>query len=161
MQQIVSEGSIDCSLKKVCCQNKDERGERVSLPNSTLVPGRQFWCKCGVRQGDPLSPLIFVLAADLLQTAINEALADNLLQLPIPSAEPSTYPVIQYADDTIILLPACLPQAIRLKKILTDYADSVGLHINFSKSTLIPINTPAEGIGNCNRLSARAALIAV
>ena len=51
------------------------------------VPGRQFMCKCGVRQGDPLSPLIFVLAADLLQAAINDAFRQGKIPAPVPKAE--------------------------------------------------------------------------
>ena len=58
------------------------------------VPGREFYCKCGVRQGDPLSPLIFVLAADLLQAAINDAFAKDLIKLPFPGATQKDYSVI-------------------------------------------------------------------
>ena len=83
-----------------------------------------------------------MLAADLLQMAINDALANNLLQHPIPPTSDENYPVIQYADDTIIVMPACQEQGIRMKQILTDYAASIGLKINFHKSTMIPINTP-------------------
>jgi retron-type reverse transcriptase len=36
------------------------------------VPGKRFHCKHGVRQGDPLSLLLFVMAADLLQTIVNK-----------------------------------------------------------------------------------------
>lgn len=70
------------------------------------MPGKQFLCKQGVRQGDLLSPLIFVLEADLLQSMLNEAMANHLIESPLQHQSCPDFPVIQYADDTLLVLPA-------------------------------------------------------
>jgi hypothetical protein len=36
------------------------------------VQGKKFYCKRVVRQGDQLSPLLFVLEAELLQSILNK-----------------------------------------------------------------------------------------
>jgi hypothetical protein len=106
------------------------------------VPGKSFHCKRGVRQGDPLSPLLFVQGADLLQSLVNWAFHNGMLSLPIPVD--ADFPIIQYADDTIIALPAYLDQLAVFKDILNQYAAFTGLKINFHKSSMIPINLSDE-----------------
>jgi hypothetical protein len=108
------------------------------------VPGRRFHCKHGVRQGDPLSPLLFVLAADLLQSIINKAKDCDILKLPIPLSCGSDFPIIQYADDTILILEACPRQLFFLKAMLNSFADSTGLHVNYNKSNIYPINVSEQ-----------------
>lgn len=108
------------------------------------MPGQEFKCKCGVRQGDPLLPLLFVLAADILQSLINRAWADGHLTLPIEQPASEDFPVIQYADDTILVLPAQNSQLLIIHQILESYAKATGLKINYHKSQLIPVNVAAD-----------------
>jgi hypothetical protein len=65
----------------------------------------------------------------LLQAAINDAFSRGVISLPFPCNNQKEYLVIQYADDTILALPACPTQATIIKNILSDYATSIGLKI--------------------------------
>lgn len=110
------------------------------------VPGKRFSCKRGVRQGDPLSPLLFVLGADLLQSILNNAKEQGQLQLPIQINHNQDFPIIQYADDTLIIMDGCPLQLLHLKYLLQSFATSTGLKVNFNKSMMVPINISEERI---------------
>lgn len=103
------------------------------------VPAKQFVCRKGVRQGDPLSPLLFFLVADLLQSAVNDMLRRGELSLPIPSHD-EDFPIIQYDDDTLLIVPAMDSQLLALKNMLTVFSESTGLKVNFHKPCILPIN---------------------
>ena len=80
-----------------------------------------------------------MLAAEFLQYVINDACQQGHLQLPLP--QPSTdFPIIQYADDTLLLMQAEEAQLFHLKGILDDFALSTSLKVNFSKSIMILTN---------------------
>jgi retron-type reverse transcriptase len=70
------------------------------------VPGKKFFCRRGVRQGDPLSPLLFVGVSELLQAMVNDLFQSGVLHAPlnIPNTD---FPIVQYADDTLLILQAC------------------------------------------------------
>jgi hypothetical protein len=104
------------------------------------IIGFTFHCKRGVRKGDPLSPLLFVLVVDVLQSLVNEAMNNGLLTRPLLlQCSPSLH-VLQYADDTLIILQADVQQLRHLQKLLQDFGDISGLRVNYSKSNIIPIN---------------------
>jgi hypothetical protein len=54
------------------------------------------------------------------------------------------FPIIQYADDTLLIMSADVAQVRVLKEALSKYSLSTGLKINYGKSQLIPINVPDD-----------------
>lgn len=68
------------------------------------VVGKEFKCKRGVRQGDPLSPLLFAIAADLLQSVINSEYVFGNISHPFPWSYDTPFPIVQYLDDTILTM---------------------------------------------------------
>lgn len=109
-------------------------------------PGKTFYCRRGVRQGDPLSPLLFILAADLLQSLVNKAVQEGLLNLPIPCFSDQHFPIIQHADDTLIIMEGCHRQLQVLKDILNIFTTATGFTVNFHKSMMIPLNISEESL---------------
>jgi hypothetical protein len=103
------------------------------------IPGKQFVCKRGVRQGDPLSPLYYLFGSDLLQSAVNDLLRHGLIQRPIDTYD-NDFPIIQYADDTLLIVHADRAQLLVLKDVLHKFSLSTGLKINYNKSQMVPIN---------------------
>jgi hypothetical protein len=112
------------------------------------VPEKVIHCIRGVRQGDPLSPLPFVLAADLLQSLVNKAKDMGLLRAPLNVGYTSDFPIIQYADDTFLVMEACHQQLFVLNALLNTFADSMGLKVNYPKSSMVPIIVQPERLNH-------------
>lgn len=112
------------------------------------VPGTTFKCKRGVRHGDPLSPLLFVLATDLLQSMINQACSSGTHIHPLGPSFGGDFPIVQYDDGTLIIMPAEVEQLHHLHVILGEFASSTELKVNFSKSSLWLINVDDSKAGS-------------
>ena len=59
---------------------------------------REWWGRA------PLSPLIFALADDVLQSLVNEEIINGLLTMPLALQCSPTFPTFQYAYDTLVIL---------------------------------------------------------
>ena len=86
----------------------------------------------GCRQGDPLSPYIFILCAEVLAIMIRNN--PNISGVKIGGIE---YLISQYADDTTLSLDGSEKSLLYTLKVLKFYADASGLRINMEKTKVI------------------------
>lgn len=90
----------------------------------------------GVRQGDPLSPLLFCLAEDVLSRSISKLVDEGKLHLIKGTKNVSVPSHTFYADDLMIYCNGKSSGLQALKELFDRYALNSGQVINTSKSTL-------------------------
>jgi hypothetical protein len=108
-------------------------GESVAIKVNDDV-GRYFQTKKGLRQDDPLSPMLFNIVADMLAIIIERAKSEGQTEGVVPHLVDGGLSILQYADDTILFMEHDLDKARNLKLILSAFEQLSGLKINFHKS---------------------------
>ena len=104
------------------------------------VTGPYFVSSKGVRQGDPLSPILFNFVADCMARMVRKAQKENLIMGLASNIILKGVVLLQYADDTIVCLQNNIDYARNMKLLLYFYEMMSGLKINFSKSEVITIH---------------------
>ena len=108
----------------------------------------------GVRQGCPISPLLFILTVEILAKNIRRD--ERIKGIHIPGSNRSIK-ILSYADDTTLFLKDLMDFREILSKI-KSFSEATGLHLNKSKSNAMYISQTDQkdtfkyGIKFVNRL---------
>lgn len=105
-----------------------------------------FNCKRGICQGDPLSPLLFCIAEDVLSRVISHIVQTGDL-LPIASPKGFQMPShVLYADDILIFCRGTRENVQNISNLFSVYGDAPGQLISLAKCKYYAGNIPPSRI---------------
>ena len=99
-------------------------------PKGKIVPLR------GLRQGDPISPYLFLLCAEGLSAMLKKEVRDGKIKgVAVSRGAPSILHLL-FGDDSIIFCRASMLECDRVMKVLEDYERVSGQKLNKEKTSL-------------------------
>jgi hypothetical protein len=122
---------IEWILKAVC-------GGRVAV-NLNGELGYYFRSYKGLRQGNPLSPLLFNLVADGLSGILSKASTRGVIERVTPYLVEGGLTHLQYADDTVLFIKNSKQNIANLKFLLFCYEVVSRMKINYNKSEVFTL----------------------
>ena len=111
----------------------------------------------GTRQGDPLSPYIFVLCIERLSHMINAVLRDKALK-PIMIFRGAPYlSHLMFADDIILFAEASVEQMLVVQRCLEDFYLVSSQKVSLEKSRVLFSRNVSESV--CNQVCEAGGII--
>ncbi|GJZ05944.1 NAC domain-containing protein [Tanacetum coccineum] len=111
-------------------------GNRLPIPDGSLPLSRM---ERGLRQGDPLSPFLFLLVVEALQISILEACDKGFFKGISLTNSGDNISLLRYADDALFFGEWSRLNAHNLILILKFFEEASGLKVNISKSRLFRV----------------------
>lgn len=123
-------------------------------------PTDEFRLGRGLRQGDPLSPFLFLIAAEGLSSMMSKATELGLFKAAEVGRNKVLISHLQFADDTIFLGKASRENTVFVKRFLRLMEIASGLKVNFDKCCVYGINVNEERLAEmANTLRCRTGSI--
>lgn len=108
-------------------------------------PGDQIIPTRGIRQGDPLSPYLFLLCAEGLSASLVNREREGLISGIKIIIKSSTITHLLFADDCYIFSRVKMNEINLIKECLQEFSCASGQVINHDKSELVfNSNTPRQ-----------------
>lgn len=108
-------------------------------------PTSEFPFHCGLKQGDPLAPFLFILVMESLHLSFSRAVEAGLFKgIQIGSSLKISH--LFYADDAVFIGEWSDINLTCIMHILSCFSLSSGLKINIMKSHLLGVGVPYEDV---------------
>jgi len=120
-------------------------------------PSKSFQPERGLRQGDPISPYLFILCANVLSGLIHKEVHNGRIHGLRVARKSPQISHLQFADDSLLFARANQNEANNILKVLDTYQKASGQMVNMEKSEASFSRNVLEADKNtiCNMMGAK------